>query len=222
MQVRKNAYRKLKSATIALQCCLRQGFAKKIFAQLKHEQKDLGRLKENNEKLKMEMASLKAMLQAQAASDAGKVQSEKAIAEKQKEIDRLESRIKQLEVELANEKENAKKLENDLNVQRSSNQRLSQDLQYQKEMVSRAPSSPGGAVSQTHTRALSSAGVEDTMSKHTPEQSLLTLLSQPNQLLMPWLLDIPSLLKPWLCIARKLQGSKSSWTRSEELAVQQS
>ena len=116
----------------------------------------MGKLKENNEKLKMEMASLKAMLQAQAASDAGKVQSEKAIAEKQKEIDRLESRIKQLELELAKEKENVKKLENDMNVQRGSNQRLSQDLQFQKE------------VSKTHTRALSSAVVGDTVSKaHT-------------------------------------------------------
>ena len=170
MHARKSAYRKLKSATVALQCCLRRRIAKTTLAQLKHEQKDMGKLKENNEKLKMEMASLKAMLQAQAASDAGKVQSEKAIAEKQKEIDRLESRIKQLELELAKEKENVKKLENDLNVQRGSNQRLTQDLQFQKEMVSRPPpSSPGGPpVSKTHTRAFSSAVVEDTVSKaHT-------------------------------------------------------
>jgi myosin heavy subunit len=167
MHVRKSAYRKLKSATVALQCCLRRRIAKTTLAQLKHEQKDMGKLKENNEKLKMEMASLKAMLQAQAASDAGKILSDKAIAEKQKEIDRLESRIKQLEMELAKEKENVKKLENDLNVQRGSNQRLSQDLQYQKENVSRGPpSSPGGAtVSKTHTRAFSSAVVEDTESK---------------------------------------------------------
>jgi hypothetical protein len=170
MHTRKSAYIKLKSATVALQCCLRRRIAKTTLAQLKHEQKDMGKLKENNEKLKMEMASLKAMLQAQAASDAGKVQSEKAIAEKQKEIDRLESRIKQLELELAKEKENVKKMENDLNVQRGSNQRLSQDLQFQKEMVSRAPpSSPGGPpVSKTHNRAFSSAFVEDTVSKaHT-------------------------------------------------------
>jgi myosin heavy subunit len=166
MHVCRSAYKKLKSATVALQCALRRGIAKKTLAQLKHEQKDMGKLKENNEKLKMEMASLKAMLQAQAASDAGKVQSEKAIAEKQKEIDRLESRIKQLEVELSKEKENVKKLENDLNVQRGSNQRLSHDLQYQKELLSRAPpSSPGGQASKKHTRAFSSDGIEDTASK---------------------------------------------------------
>ena len=170
MHARKSAYIKLKSATVALQCCLRRRIAKTTLAQLKHEQKDMGKLKENNEKLKMEMASLKAMLQAQAASDAGKVLSEKAIAEKQKEIDRLESRIKQLELELAKEKENVKKMENDLNVQRGSNQRFSQDLQFQKEMVSRAPpSSPGGPpVSKAHNRASSSAFAEDTVSKaHT-------------------------------------------------------
>jgi len=142
MRVCKSAYRKLKSASIALQCCVRRSIAKKAFDELKRAQKDMGKIKEHNEKLKMEMASLKAMLQAQAASKSGKAESENAIAEKQKEIDALESRIKQLEAELANEKENVKKLENDLNVQRGSNKRLSMDLQFQKERASQAPSSP--------------------------------------------------------------------------------
>ena len=102
----------------------------------------MGKIKQHNEKLKMEMASLKAMLQAQAASDAGKAESEKAVEEKQKEIDALEARIAVLEAELEKEKENVKKLENDLNVQKGSNKRLSQDLQYQKELVAQAPQTP--------------------------------------------------------------------------------
>ena len=156
MHVRSSAYRKLKSATIALQCCARRASSKKIFDQVKREAKDMGKIKQHNEKLKMEMASLKAMLQAQAASNAGKAESEKAVEEKQKEIDRLEARIAELEAELAKEKENVKKLENDLNVQKGSNTRLSQDLQYQKELVSRAGAvSPTTPLQRKHSRGKS-------------------------------------------------------------------
>jgi len=158
MYLRNTAYRKLKSATIALQCCVRVGAAKKVFDEIKREQKDMGKIKQHNEKLKMEMASLKAMLQAQAASDAGKVESVRAVAEKQKEIDALEARIASLEAELAQEKENVKKLENDLNAQEGSSQSLSQDLQYQKKIV------PQGSASSTpmkrqHSRGASSNAV---------------------------------------------------------------
>ena len=142
MHVHSSAYRKLRSATIALQCCARRASSKKAFEQFKREAKDMGKIKQHNEKLKMEMASLKAMLQAQAASDAGKAESEKAVEEKQKEIDALEARIAVLEAELEKEKENVKKMENDLNVQKESNKRLSQDLQYQKELVAQAPQTP--------------------------------------------------------------------------------
>jgi len=143
MQVSYVAYIKLKSATIALQCCLRRMEAKKVFDEIKRAQKDMGKIKEHNEKLKMEMASLKAMLQAQASSKAGKAESDYAIAEKQKEIDVLEARIKKLESELSAEKENVKRLEDDLNVQKGNNQKLSQDLQHQKEMApSQVPSTP--------------------------------------------------------------------------------
>ena len=172
MKVSSSAFRKLKSATIALQCCIRRKIAKKEFAQLKLAQKDMGKLKENNEKLKMEMASLRAMLSAQAASDAGKKEGEKAIAEKQKEIDRLEARIKHLEAELEKEKENVKKLENDLNVQKTSNQRLSEDLQYQKELVAQAPVSPDPVHHKTHSRKGSSFGrMEDAAKTHSRADS---------------------------------------------------
>jgi len=152
MHVHSSAYRKLKSATIALQCCARRDIAKKEFDELKRAAKDMGKIKQHNEKLKMEMASLKAMLQAQAASDAGKEESEKAVAEKQKEIDALEARIAELEAELEKEKENVKKLENELNVQKEGNTRLSQDLQYQKELVARIPDTP---LQRKHSRGKS-------------------------------------------------------------------
>lgn len=161
MFVHSSAYRKLKSATIALQCCLRRGKAKKVLDEIKREQKDMGKIKEHNEKLKMEMASLKAMLQAQAASTAGKADSQRAIAEKQKEIDQLETRIAGLEADLAKEKENVKKLENDLNVQKENNERLSQDLQYQKKIVSQGSSSPMPAQRRSSSNAVPAEKVVD-------------------------------------------------------------
>jgi len=133
MHVQSKAFRKLKSAINSLQCRVRQGIAKKVFEQVKREAKDMGKVKEHNEKLKAEMASLKAMLQAQAANDAGKEKSEKAIKEKQDEIDRLESRIAQLEAALAKEKKKVQKLENNLSSQKEGNRKLTSDLQYQRE-----------------------------------------------------------------------------------------
>jgi len=139
MHVHSKAFRKLKSAIISLQCRVRRGIAKKVFDQVKREAKDMGKVKEHNEKLKAEMASLKAMLQAQAANDAGKEKYEKAIKEKQAEIDRLEARIAQLEAALAKEKENVLKLENDLASQKEGNRKLTSDLQYQKEKAAQTP-----------------------------------------------------------------------------------
>ena len=56
------AYRRLKSATIAMQCAARRNAAIHIYEALVKEQKDIGNLKEQNENLKTEMQSLKAML----------------------------------------------------------------------------------------------------------------------------------------------------------------
>jgi len=74
--------------------------AKKEYGALKREQKDVGKLKENNERLKLEMASLKAMLSAQAKEDANRQESEKELRERDKEISSLKKRISQLEAEL--------------------------------------------------------------------------------------------------------------------------
>ena len=62
MYVRAYAYRRLKSATIAMQCAARRNAAIHIYEALVKEQKDIGNLKEQNENLKTEMQSLKAML----------------------------------------------------------------------------------------------------------------------------------------------------------------
>lgn len=142
MHLRSKAYRQLKSASIAIQCCVRRGMAKAVYDELKRAQKDMGKVKEHNEKLKQEMASLKAMLQAQAANSAGKAESENAIREKQEEISRLEARIAQLESELARQKGIVQKLESDLDAQKGANQRLVQDLKFQKEMLAKSPPTP--------------------------------------------------------------------------------
>ena len=112
------AYQMLKSATVSLQCRHRRGTAVKVLADLKHEQKDIGKLKQNNEKLKTEMASLKAMLAAQAKGDANKMESQKELKEKEDEIKRLEKRINQLEAEIEKEKEKVKKLEHSFENER--------------------------------------------------------------------------------------------------------
>jgi myosin heavy subunit len=112
-------YTKLKSATISLQCRQRKGIAKKVLAALKHEQKDIGKLKQNNEKLKSEMASLKAMLAAQAKQGAMKASSDKELLEKQAEIKQHLKRIQELEELLEQEKENVKKIEGRLDKKES-------------------------------------------------------------------------------------------------------
>ena len=158
MRVHNVAFTKLRSAVIAIQCCVRRAGAKKAFDQLKKEQKDVGKLKQHNVKLKQEMASLRAMLQAQAADKAGKAESEKAIAEKQKEIDRLEARIAELEAELDAEKENVKRLEDDINVQKTNNKRLSESLEYQKELAARAPAGSTSPVPHQRKHSRGSSG----------------------------------------------------------------
>ena len=111
---RATAYRKLKSATIALQCRIRCIKAKKVLAGLQGEQKDIGKLRENNEALKMEMASLKAMLSAQAASSANKEENQKELAEKEKRIAELEKRVAELEKQIEKERATVAKLEKDM------------------------------------------------------------------------------------------------------------
>ena len=102
MEKLRRLFMTLKSALLALQCVVRKRIAKKIYDDLRREQKDVGKLKQNNEKLKSEMASLKAMLQAQAQSAASGAQNTKDLEAKQAEINGMEKRIKELEIELDN------------------------------------------------------------------------------------------------------------------------
>ena len=99
---------------------------------IKSDQKDIGKLKGNNERLKTEMASLKAMLQAQAAQaqgDKGREESERVVQQKQMQIGILEARIKQLEKELDNEKSNSNGLEKEVKAQKVQVQKLLEDMQ---------------------------------------------------------------------------------------------
>ncbi len=147
-------YLRLKSATIALQCCQRLGMAKKVLAELKHEQKDIGKLKQNNEKLKSEMASLKAMLAAQAKGDANKAESEKELKEKEAEIRRLEKRIKQLEEDIEKEKEKVKKLESQVENERIQVSKHKEQITVLTEknhnLLNAAPASPRKSINSSY------------------------------------------------------------------------
>ena len=103
---------------LALQCRTRVKIAKKELKALMGEQKDIGKLRDNNEKLKQEMQSLKAMLSAQAKEGAASAAHEKEIKEKQDEIDALEKRVAELEKQLATEQALIEKLETDLKAQK--------------------------------------------------------------------------------------------------------
>lgn len=115
---RQKAFKMLRSAVIALQCKIRCIVAKKSVGGLKGEQKNIGKLRENNERLKMEMNSLKAMLAAQAKEDASNATHSKELQAKQDEITKLENRVTELENQLAKEKAKIEKLEKDLQNQK--------------------------------------------------------------------------------------------------------
>lgn len=101
----------LRSAVIALQCQARTGVAKKVLFSLQREQRDVGKLKQNNEKLKEEMASLRAMLSAQAKEGAANKAHEEEIAKKEDQIASLEKKIAALEKELEAAKAKVESLE---------------------------------------------------------------------------------------------------------------
>jgi myosin heavy subunit len=118
MYIRQKNFVIIKSAILALQCATRFRAAKKIFTELMKEQKDVGKLKQNNEKLKQEMGSLRAMLSAQAKEGAASETHNREIAEKQKRITELERRVAEIERELEVAKKMVDKLENDLVLQK--------------------------------------------------------------------------------------------------------
>lgn len=116
MHMRLASYKQIKSAIISLQCRQRLGMAKKEYAALKREQKDIGKLKQSNERLKLEMASLKAMLAAQAKEDANRQESERDLRERDKEISSLKKRISHLEAELEKSMMKIQKLQYELST----------------------------------------------------------------------------------------------------------
>jgi len=127
------AFKMLKSAVIALQCKIRVKIAKKFVGGLKGEQKNIGKLQENNERLKMEMNSLKAMLAAQAKEDASSAAHIFELKEKQDEITRLENRVAELETQYAEQKAIIEKLEADMkNQQEQAAQELANAIHRQK------------------------------------------------------------------------------------------
>ena len=128
-------YRKFRSAVISLQCVQRKRVATKALNELKREQKDVGKLKQNNEKLKSEMASLRAMLAAQAKEGQSAASNKEEIEKKQKEIAHLEKRVAELEQELEEAKKLVQKIENDMKNQSAQfeleREQIEKRVQYQ-------------------------------------------------------------------------------------------
>jgi septal ring factor EnvC (AmiA/AmiB activator) len=123
--------------------------AKHLVRELKKEQKDIGKLKENAEKLKREMASLKAMLSAQAKEDSSRIEYEKELQTKQKDIDRLEKRVAFLEEELERKKALVKQLEEKMAAQKEKAAAELGKMQHQVHHLgshrrTATPPSPGG------------------------------------------------------------------------------
>ena len=109
--IHQKQFKQLCSAIIALQCAKRRRDAKKELGELLKEQKDVGKLKGMNDKLKEEMATLRAMLSAQASQTNASIEHQKAIAEKEAEIAELQKRVADIEKELAQAKSMVEKLE---------------------------------------------------------------------------------------------------------------
>jgi DNA repair exonuclease SbcCD ATPase subunit len=163
--VAQKRYRMLRSTIITLQCKCRERIAKTMFRELMKEQKDVGKLKENNEKLKEEMASLRAMLSAQAKAGAANLAHEKEIEAKEKEIAVLEKKIADLEKELAAAKTKVEQLEASAKDQEST---IAKDKEQIKKLQANPPpqittrsksgnfDDPGSP--QTHRRRKSGAG----------------------------------------------------------------
>jgi len=147
---------------LSLQCRERKRVATAVMNELKKEQKDVGKLKQNNEKLKTEMASLRAMLAAQAKEGESEARNARELDAKQAEISRLERRIAELEHELQESKKVVDKLEGDMKNQANQfaaeREQLEQRAHYSANTAKRAstvmPSSPMGKGRKTPDAAL--------------------------------------------------------------------
>mmetsp|Transcript_9012 Transcript_9012/g.13072 ORF Transcript_9012/g.13072 Transcript_9012/m.13072 type:complete len:1706 (-) Transcript_9012:256-5373(-) len=137
-----SAYKKLKSASIAVQCASRRRVAKNVLKSLMGEQKDIGKLKENNEKLKSEMAGLKAMLAAMAKGDAQQEESDERLKEREQEIAVLEKRVSELERQLEHEKSVVADLEKKLAKEKEKSAKQLLQLHQQSHMPVRQQPPP--------------------------------------------------------------------------------
>jgi len=193
-------YRNLKFAVLSLQCRQRVIMATAILDKLLKEQKDMGSLKENNEKLKAEMASLKAMLAAQSQNAASSAVYSKEMLEKEEQIEALAKRIAKLEAEIEKEKELVKSLEEKLKKQTEAfdkekthmQQSHSHEMNLIKEQTrpqkrhSMAPSSPNKlsmtprSQSFTHVSSTPRQTRSMSMSHTTPIKGAVVLPKMPS------------------------------------------
>jgi myosin heavy subunit len=127
--VAQKKYRMLKSATVSLQCATRSRTARKALFEFQKEQKDVGKLKGVNEKLKQEMASLRAMLSAQAKGSAADTKHAAALKEKEDRIAELEKKIASIEKELATAKAMVEKLESNFQLQSEESARDKEEIE---------------------------------------------------------------------------------------------
>lgn len=172
LYITRKRFLQFNSAVIALQCAERRRAAMKVLFEFKREQKDVGKLKQNNEKLKTEMASLRAMLAAQAKEGQSEARNAKDMEEKQKEIDTLEKRVAELEREIQKAKEVVDKMESDMQKQTaqhaSEREQLEQRIQYHAANVAKRTSTvmtvpppvPGSPLSSKGKRKVSADATE--------------------------------------------------------------
>jgi myosin heavy subunit len=154
--IARKKFKMLKSAVISLQCGTRSRTARKFFFELRKEQKDVGKLKANNEKLKEEMASLRAMLAAQAKESAAGEEHKREIQEKEDKIAAHEKRIAEIERELVAKQQMIEKLEAEVARQKEESARDKEELTQlrQRRVAQQAQQSPKGR----HGRKMSAAG----------------------------------------------------------------
>lgn len=165
-------FRQLLSALVALQCRVRQKQAFRLLSSFKKEQKDVGKLKENNERLKQEMASLRAMLAAQGKASAADAAHAKEMAEKEKLISTLEKRIAELEKDLLKAKATLSELESTLLRQQEES---TKDKDQIDKMRRHRPS-----VSATSTRAPDSPSRRKTQNVGSSALQAQEALSMPD------------------------------------------
>jgi len=140
----------LQSAILALQCAARSRAARYELNEMKKEQKDVGKLKGMNEKLKQEMASLRAMLAAQSKESAAGEKHKKELQAKEERIAELEKKIAEIEKDLEEAKKLVEKLESDLSRQSEEAAKDKEQIQTLRSRQRRQGGSP------IHSRKISS------------------------------------------------------------------